>query len=37
MKDYNGPERFVPKFAKEFAPPRGKIRTGLALQDAGGY
>ena len=35
---YNGPEKFAPKFAQEFAltftPPRGKIRTGFALQDA---
>ena len=36
---YNGPEKFAPKFAQEFAlkfaPPRGKIRTGFALQDTG--
>ena len=36
---YNGPEKIAPKsaqeFALKFAPPRGKIRTGFALQDAG--
>ena len=36
---HKGPEKFAPKFAQEFAlkfaPPRGKIRTGFALQDAG--
>ena len=39
-KGYSGPEKFTPKFAQElalkFAPPTGKIRTELALQDAGG-
>ena len=34
----SGPKTFAAKFAQEFAlrfaPPRGKIRTGFALQDA---